>query len=82
MIENIMYKKRRKKLFGLMKDNSIVLIESAPEKIRNNDSTYRYRQCSNFYYLTGYDKPSALLIVIKKNKKLITHFFTKKPRYI
>ena len=79
MIENIMYKKRRKKLFGLMKDNSIVLIESAPEKIRNNDSTYRYRQCSNFYYLTGYDKPSALLIVLKKNKKLITHFFTKKP---
>ena len=79
MIENTVYKKRRKRLFGLMKDNSIVLIESAPEKIRNNDSTYRYRQCSNFYYLTGYNKPSALLVVLKKNKKLITHFFTKKP---
>ena len=79
MAENTMYKKRRKRLFKLMKDNSIALIESAPEKIRNNDSTYRYRQCSNFYYLTGYDKPSALLLVLKKNKKLITHFFTKKP---
>ena len=79
MIENTVYKKRRKKLFRLMKDNSIVLIESAPEKIRNNDSTYRYRQCSNFYYLTGYNKPSALLVLLKKNKKLITHFFTKKP---
>jgi Xaa-Pro aminopeptidase len=79
MIENAMYVKRRKRLFGLMKDNSIALIESAPEKIRNNDSTYRYRQCSNFYYLTGYDKPSALLVVLKKNKKLVTHFFTKKP---
>ena len=62
-----------------MKENSMVIIESAPEKIRNNDSTYRYRQCSNFYYLTGYDKPSALLLVLKKKKKLVTHFFTKKP---
>ena len=79
MIENTVYKKRRKRLFRLMKDSSIVLIESAPEKIRNNDSTYRYRQCSNFYYLTGYNKPSALLVLLKKNKKLITHFFTKKP---
>ena len=79
MAENTIYKKRRQRLFKLMKDNSIALIESAPEKIRNNDSTYRYRQCSNFYYLTGYDKPSALLLVLKKNKKLSTHFFTKKP---
>ena len=79
MNENIMYRKRIKKLFGLMKDNSIAIIEAAPEKIRNNDSTYRYRQCSNFYYLTGYDKPSAILLIMKKKKKLVTHFFTKKP---
>tara|TARA_B110000858_G_scaffold194638_1_gene249419 strand:- start:3093 stop:4409 length:1317 start_codon:yes stop_codon:yes gene_type:complete len=79
MIENAVYQKRIKKLFSLMKENSMVIIESAPEKIRNNDSTYRYRQCSNFYYLTGYDKPSALLLVLKKKKKLVTHFFTKKP---
>ena len=39
MIKNIMYKKRRKKLFDLMKNNSMVLIEAAQEKYRNNDST-------------------------------------------
>ncbi|MBT3548713.1 MAG: M24 family metallopeptidase [Gammaproteobacteria bacterium] len=79
MIKNIMYKKRRKKLFDLMKNNSMVLIEAAQEKYRNNDSTFRYRQCSNFYYLTGYDKPSGLLIILKEDKTLTTHFFTKKP---
>ena len=57
----------------------MALIEAAPEKFRNNDSTYRYRQCSNFYYLTGYNGPSALLILFKKKKNLITHFFAKKP---
>ena len=79
MINKTIYGKRIQKLFKLMNDNSIAVIESATEKIRNNDSTYRYRQSSNFYYLTGYDKPSALLVILKKKKKLITHFFTKKP---
>ena len=57
-----------------MNDNSIAVIESAPEKIRNNDSTYRYRQSSNFYYLTGYDfshtkKPSLWKGTIWFNSK-------------
>ena len=63
MINKTIYGKRIQKLFKLMNDNSIAVIESATEKIRNNDSTYRYRQSSNFYYLTGYDKPSALLVI-------------------
>ena len=79
MINKTMFKKRIKKLSRLMNDNSIAIIESAPKKIRNNDSTYRYRQSSNFYYLTGYDNPSAILVILKKKKKLTTHFFTKKP---
>ena len=57
-----------------MNDNSIAIIESAPKKIRNNDSTYRYRKSSNFYYLTGYDNPSAILVILKKKKKLTGTF--------
>jgi len=79
MKEASIYFKRRKKLSRLMQNNSIVILESATEKTRNNDSLFRYRQCSNFYYLTGYNLPNATLFIIKKNNKLISHFFTKKP---
>ena len=79
MKETSIYFKRRRKLARLMQNNSIVILESATEKTRNNDSLFRYRQCSNFYYLTGYNLPNAVLFIIKKNNKLISHFFTKKP---
>ena len=79
MKEISIYFKRRKKLARLMQNNSIVILEAATEKTRNNDSLFRYRQCSNFYYLTGYNLPNAVLFIIKKNNKLISHFFTKKP---
>ncbi len=79
MKETSIYFKRRKKLARLMQNNSIVILESATEKTRNNDSLFRYRQCSNFYYLTGYNLPNATLFIVKENNKLISHFFTKKP---
>ena len=59
-----------------MQNNSIAILESATEKTRNNDSLFRYRQCSNFYYLTGYNSPNATLFIVKENNKL------RKPSYI
>ena len=78
-MKNIIYQKRRKKLFGLMEKESIAIIESASEKIRNNDIFYGYRQCSNFFYLTGHNEPDAVLIMSKKNGKNLSYFFTKEP---
>lgn len=57
--------KRRKKLFGILKKNSIAIIPGATEKIRNGDVTYRFCQDSNFYYLTGFNEPDALLALVK-----------------
>ena len=37
-----------------MEPNSIGLLSSAPECLRNNDAEYQYRQNSDFYYLTGF----------------------------
>ena len=78
-MKNIIYQKRRKKLFRLMEKESIAIIESASEKIRNNDIFYGYRQCSNFFYLTGHNEPNAVLIMSKKNGKNLSYFFTKEP---
>lgn len=79
MFDNLIYIKRRKKLASEMVNNSVALIESSSEKIRNNDSYFRYRQSSNFYYLTGFDKPNGFLMLIKKNNKAVSYFFSKKP---
>ena len=76
------YQKRRAKLLGLMEKESVAIIESATEKIRNNDVFYDYRQNSNFFYLTGHDEPDAVLILTKKKGKNFSFFFTKEPSKI
>lgn len=43
---------------------SIAIIPSANEFIRNNDVHYNFRQDSNFYYLTGFDEPEAVAVLI------------------
>ncbi len=42
----------------------VALIPTAPEIIRNRDSHYPYRFDSNFYYLTGFKEPEAVLLLI------------------
>ena len=80
MTDYLIYEQRRKMLAKNMQKNSIAIVEASPEKIRNNDSTYRYRQCSNFYYLTGYNKPGAILVVQKKKNNQISYFYSKKTK--
>jgi len=73
------YKNRRDKLLKGINDNSLAVVFSADEKIRNNDVAYKYRQSSNFFYLSGIDDPSLILIFIKKNKKSSSILICNKP---
>ena len=58
------FRKRRKKLMDMLGDDSIAILPAAPEKIRNRDVTYRYRQDSDFYYLTEFAEPEAVIALI------------------
>lgn len=58
------FAKRRKKLMEFMGENAIAIIASAPERIRSNDCDYPYRQNSDFYYLTGFEEPEAIAVLI------------------
>ncbi len=60
---------RRALLLEQIQDNSIVLISSSCELVRNNDCHYPFRQDSDFYYLTGFEEPQAFLILLKENNK-------------
>lgn len=61
------YKSRRDKLASSLPASSVAIIPSASEIIRNGDVHYRFRQDSDFYYLTGFNEPDALLVIFSGN---------------
>ncbi|HEX8071206.1 MAG TPA: Xaa-Pro aminopeptidase [Pyrinomonadaceae bacterium] len=46
-----------------MEPDSVAILSSAPERTRSNDTEYRYRQDSDFYYLTGFPEPEAVAVI-------------------
>jgi Xaa-Pro aminopeptidase len=63
------YAKRRRQLMRMMESGSIAIIPAAPEKIRNRDTHYPYRQDSDFWYLTGFAEPQAVAVLIPGRKE-------------
>lgn len=49
-------------------EDSIIILQAAPPRIRNNDVQYPYRQDSDFLYLTGFPEPDALLVMMPQEK--------------
>jgi Xaa-Pro aminopeptidase len=56
---------RRERFFDNMPENSIALFPAAIELTRSNDTEYPFCQNKNFYYLTGFPEPDAVLVLIK-----------------
>jgi Xaa-Pro aminopeptidase len=46
-----------------MGQDSIAIIPGSREATRSNDTQYRYRQDSDFYYLTGFEEPEAIAVI-------------------
>lgn len=59
------FQQRRLQLFQAMTDNSVALIASGKEVIRNRDTHYPFRPQSDFYFLTGFNEPDAVLMLSK-----------------
>ena len=47
------FAKRRKTLMRMVGEDGIAILPSAPVRTRSWDVQYRFRQDSDFYYLTG-----------------------------
>ncbi|MGZ5051355.1 MAG: Xaa-Pro aminopeptidase [Methylobacter sp.] len=63
------FKKRRQRLMQQIGEGNIALIGSAPERTRNRDVNYPFRQDSDFYYLTGFNEPDSLAVFIPGRKQ-------------
>lgn len=68
MIAQKEFIKRRKQLMRMASEDAIIILPSAPERIRSNDTHYPYRQDSDFWYLTGFSEPEAVLVMIPGRK--------------
>ena len=62
----VIHASRRARLINQMR-RGIAVIPTAPEAVRNSDAHYPYRFDSHFYYLTGFDEPEAVLVLIAGN---------------
>lgn len=63
MISKQEYQSRRRALASQLPANAIAVIPGARETLRTGDAHYRFRQDSDFYYLTGFNEPDALLLI-------------------
>ena len=60
--------KRRAQLMQMVGEDAILILPAAPERIRSRDTHYPYRQDSDFWYLTGFDEPQAVLVLAPGRK--------------
>lgn len=58
------YARRRRQLMRLAGEDAILVLPSAGERIRSRDTHYPFRQDSDFWYLTGFPEPEAVLVLV------------------
>lgn len=63
------HKERRAAFRAKMPANSMAVIFANPLRNRANDVDYVYHQDPNFYYLTGYREPNAVLIIYSNDQQ-------------
>ncbi|HYT50377.1 MAG TPA: Xaa-Pro aminopeptidase [Pyrinomonadaceae bacterium] len=57
-----------------MDKNSVAIIPAAREAVRSHDTNYRYRQNSDFFYLTGFEEPESIAVISPGKEKKFTLF--------
>ena len=57
------FAKRRKQLMKMIGADGVAILPSAPVRTRSRDVEYRFRQDSDFYYLTGFAEPDSVAVL-------------------
>jgi Xaa-Pro aminopeptidase len=58
------FARRRKQLARIMGRDAIAILPAARVSHRNSDVEHAYRQDSDFYYLTGFTEPEAVMVLV------------------
>ncbi|TNJ35570.1 aminopeptidase P N-terminal domain-containing protein [Arenimonas terrae] len=68
MVKPAEFARRRKQLMRMADQDAILILPSAPQRIRSHDTHYPYRQDSDFWYLSGFAEPEAVLVLVPGRK--------------
>ena len=63
------FSRRRKQLMDMVGPGGIVILPAAPVRLRSRDVEYRFRQDSDFYYLTGFAEPDAVMVLVPEREQ-------------
>ena len=79
-IQKSEFKARRERLLSQMDANSVAIIPAASEVTRSRDTEYAFRQDSDFFYLTGFNEPDAVLVLCNNSDTPSTLFCLDKDK--
>lgn len=58
------FARRRRHLMDLIGEGGIAVLPAATEKVRSRDTLFDYRPDSDFFYLTGFIEPEAVIVLV------------------
>ncbi|MDN5923668.1 MAG: aminopeptidase P N-terminal domain-containing protein [Xanthomonadales bacterium] len=64
MIPASEFASRRRQLMRMAGNDAAIVVAAAPQRTRNADNLYPYRQDSDFHYLCGFPEPDAVLVLL------------------
>ncbi len=67
-MDNSVFARRRRGLMQLMGEG-VAIVPTAPVRARNGDVTYKYRPDSDFYYLTHFPEPEAVVVLVPEREQ-------------
>lgn len=68
-LSNEFHKERRELVKEKLPTNSVAIFFASPMRNRANDVDFIYHQDPNFFYLTGYREPHAVLLLFKEEQE-------------
>jgi Xaa-Pro aminopeptidase len=63
MFDPAVFAARRDDVMRAIGPNAVAIVASQPERLRNGDAHYLFRQASDVYYLTGFDEPETAVVL-------------------
>ena len=79
MINKEFHASRRQKYGDLLKDNSMGFLFAGDLVMDRGDLEYPFTPNANFYYLTGFDQPKAILMITKIHNQIHETLFIDHP---
>ena len=71
-----LFAERRRTVLERLPGAAMVLA-SAPEQVRSNDTHFRFRQDNDFYYLTGFPEPQSVAVLAPGRTEAPYHLFVR-----